>query len=313
MKKVVLFVVLIICSTLLRAQNLVPNSSFEDTIHCPFDVGLLSYCVGWNSYRSSPDYFNPCSKSSDIGVPLNAFGRQYAYTGESYAGLGTSHIDDYREIIGRKLSSSLIIDTKYYVSMRVSLSDNSYYASNNIGITFSTIPFDKMNIPPINNQAKVYTTSVIRDTTDWILLCGSFIADSAYKYIMIGNFFTNSLTDTVTNNQINPFQRGISYYYIDDVCVSTDSSTCNSGLGIKSESSVIFNIYPNPSNDLVYIETNSDAKFSYSLFALLGNLLQSSVADKKMIIDVSTIPADIYFLQIQFNNSIIQKKLIIAH
>ncbi len=73
----------------LSAQNLVPNGSFEDTVACPLDVGQISYCLGWNSYLLSPDYFNPCTNSLDAGMPNNMSGSQYPATGNSYSGLTT--------------------------------------------------------------------------------------------------------------------------------------------------------------------------------------------------------------------------------
>jgi gliding motility-associated-like protein len=55
---------------------------------------------------------------------------------------------------------------------------------------------------------------------------GFFIADSAYQYIAIGNFFDDSNTDTSSVGSSSNVQIG--YYFIDDVWVSEvkDSTEC---------------------------------------------------------------------------------------
>src|SRR5260221_14559404 len=89
-----------------------------------------------------------------------------------------------------------------------------------MGVMFSTVPYDIFNPTPMTNNATLYTNSIINDTVNWTMIFGSFIADSAYNYIILGNFFDNNHTDTlmITTGFFNA-----SYYYLDDICVSTDS------------------------------------------------------------------------------------------
>ncbi|MBK5285725.1 MAG: hypothetical protein JJE25_10010, partial [Bacteroidia bacterium] len=107
------------------AQNLVPNSSFEDTVSCP--SALIDNAVGWSSYRGSPDYFNSCNNQSlsSYGAPSNYWGFQFARTGNAYVGLSTytSLTSTWREYIGIQLSQSLIIGQQYFVSFFVSWGD----------------------------------------------------------------------------------------------------------------------------------------------------------------------------------------------
>ena len=73
-------------------QNLVPNPSFEDTMHCPNgtnDPGAVS--LWYNPSGASPDYYNVCSTNGG-GVPWNDWGYQYAQEGHAYIGLGASYI-----------------------------------------------------------------------------------------------------------------------------------------------------------------------------------------------------------------------------
>lgn len=125
-----------------------------------------------------------------------------------------------REFIGAELVSPLDSGQKYYISFKVSQAELVNCSSNKIGVLFTTSitnPF-----PVHKNFAHFYTDSIITDTSSWSLLSGSFLADSSYRYIIIGNFFNNTSTDTIMHGS---FGCG-PYYYIDDICVSIDSLTC---------------------------------------------------------------------------------------
>jgi hypothetical protein len=72
----------------------------------------------------------------------------------------------------------------------------------------------------MSNDAHVFETNIITDSLGWTRISGTFIADSAYSIIAIGNFFADSVTDTL--KFFTDFLDQ-SYYFLDDVCVSTDS------------------------------------------------------------------------------------------
>ena len=114
----------------------------------------------------------------------------------------------FREYIGVKLLTPLVIGVKYYVSFKACLSDNPsiVYASNKLGALFSTISYsvDSFCLPPCNstllppkNFAQVYSDSIITDTANWTTISGSFIADSVYQYVIIGNHFDNTHTSVI--------------------------------------------------------------------------------------------------------------------
>ena len=70
-----------------KAQNLVPNPSFEDFTTCPTTLGTGGplQCIPWIGINSA-DYFNVCGGFL-IGVPINILGYQEARTGAAYAGI----------------------------------------------------------------------------------------------------------------------------------------------------------------------------------------------------------------------------------
>ena len=82
LKTIVTFFLLTICSTLIKAQNLVPNYSFEEYTICPIGPDELNYALSWYSSGASPDYFNECSTNPYFFIPGNWFGFQYAKPGK---------------------------------------------------------------------------------------------------------------------------------------------------------------------------------------------------------------------------------------
>lgn len=212
-------------STLTFAQNLVPNPSFETFSSCPNNYNQVSRATGWfpSSNNNNPtyhtEYCNACGTSL-FQVPANTWGNQVAATGVGYMAevtMDPGSQQDYRENIYAQLTSPLIIGNTYYVSFNISHTDNSQYASNNFGVKFATVP----NFP-INNICQVYSANIITDKINWTTISGCFVADSAYKFICLGNFFTD--TNTLTQQSCPGCQWPLFGYYLDDVSVTTSSS-----------------------------------------------------------------------------------------
>nr|MBA3986720.1 T9SS type A sorting domain-containing protein [Flavobacteriales bacterium] len=89
-----------------------------------------------------------------------------------------------------------------------------------------------------------FSDSVITDTINWIKINGSFIATGNEKYLVLGNF---NRKQTTTAIQVGNMNINYSYYYIDNVCVSADSLTCNQPVGVNEiEPQSLFEIFPNP-------------------------------------------------------------------
>jgi len=276
-------------------QNLVPNPSFEDTVQCPGWLSTVSDCQGWSSYGESSDYFNSCATYNAYDVPSNGWGYQYAATGSAYCGMWSYQTigSNLREFIGRQLASPLTVGQKYYVSMKVSMSDLTNCAINNFGIKFLNIPYDMFNPAPISNNAEVYTAAVIADTDSWVPIQGSFVSDSAYQYIVIGNLFDDVSTDTMIVDNTPLVCGHCAYYYVDDICVSPDSLTCMGEIGIN-EPKVIeqISIYPNPTTGKFTVQ---GAKGEIEVYDLFGRLV---LRTNKPEIDMSGYPASIYMIKV---------------
>jgi hypothetical protein len=303
----------------LKAQNLVNNPSFEDYSTCPINSNQVQYSTEWDNFSGSPDYFNSCSINPDFSVPNNWGGYQQAAIGNAYCafspyGSPIFGFHNEREFIGGHLSALLNIGIKYYVSFKVSLSLDSAIdvncASNKIGAMFSTIPYSWNNPTPITNNPQVYTDSIIIDTINWTRIFGSFIADSNYQYIIIGNFFTDSNTDTLIMNS-NYYCN--SYYYLDDVCVSADSLTCNPPDAIiDNKLNENIEIFPSPANSVLHIATENINNYSLKIYNITGEMvLQAGKLYGDSDIDIAAFPKGVYIIQIVAADKLFNKKLIV--
>ena len=291
------------------AQNLVPNWSFEDTVSCPPGMGSMYLAVGWDSFRASPDYFNSCN--STAGIPINFAGYQNANFGNAYSGLYSyaRSASNYREIIGIELSQYLMVGQKYYVSFYVNRAFNPIpgarinIASNKLGARFSTVPFTSIQPIPINNYAQVYTDSLIDDTMNWVNISGSFIADSAYKYLCIGNFFDDSLTTHLSYDSTAVF----AYYYVDNIHVSTDSLDDIE----ESLNSFSISLFPNPTNSLLQIKNYFQEPIQLTIFSLNGEVIENiSISVDELIIDAKNFFPGIYILQFVNKGGVIERKFV---
>jgi len=324
-----LFLIFIFSFSLLNcsAQNLVPNPSFEDTVSCPNDIMETYKAKYWVINVNSADYFNSCAgTSNEVSVPKNSFGYQIPATGKAYCGeyfYVKSTMGDVREYLGARLLSPLIPNQKYYGSFKVSWADG-LCATNKLGILFTnsyygdSTTWGAVVVPPplINNLAQVYTNSLITDSVNWTTISGSFIADSAYKYIYIGNFFSRTNTDTLW---FNGYSGGLpdckSYYYIDDICVSTDSATCVKLTGIKdSFLKSPFIIFPNPAMESFTIKTNliNLQKIDITIYNSFGEIMKQFLNEQvNAVFDVSQYSKGIYYVKLLIPNNIFYHKLII--
>jgi len=313
-------------SAILNSQNLVPNPSFEEYYECPDGIIQTNKIKDWIININSADYFNSCANSqSGVSVPQNSFGYQIPATGNAYCGLyvyAETQIGDVREYLGTRLLQPLIPNQKYYVSIKTSWA-NGWCATNKLGILFSNTYYGDsttwgvlISPPPfINNFAHVYTDSIITDSVNWTTIKGVFIADSAYKYIYIGNFFSKTNIDTLW------FFGGLpnckSYYYIDDVCVSTDSLTCCSPFVIVENDIICNNIvvFPNPTSDKIIIEYShfyNDNICDVMITDYFGKIIKFySKYHSGNDIQLDDISSGFYILHLKFKNKTIIQKLII--
>lgn len=226
---------------LCNAQNLVYNPSFDEITQCNTGNFLYyDYVTGWvnpcftNGHSS--DYYNTTCP------PLPNMNK-LPYHGTGLFGLATYSstqtyppgITNFHEFVRGTLVTPLTVGATYCVSFKVAALNPSF-ASDKIGALFTSVPYNE-NRPyeALTNFAHVFSNTVITDTS-WTSVSGSFVADSAYRYIMLGNFYADNLTNHVS---------GGAYYWVDDVHVVLDPNGDCSALNNPIPADTIYHVSQN--------------------------------------------------------------------
>jgi hypothetical protein len=298
--------------------NLVPNPSFEDTLSCPtipgFDIASTKF---WTAYRGSPDFFHPCANNGPffpwgnpvLGVPLNRGGHQFPIHGDSYGGLYTyqgQNGSNLREFMGTILTTDLIIGTQYFFSCFVSNGDSveSNASTDNFGMRLSTIPYNtNLGLTmAISNSSIIKFDSIVMEKSNWVRLSGSFVSDSAYRFLAIGNFYSDSNTQVDSTPGTNP----LAYYYVDAVCLTTDSLYNELWTGsLEIAPKPKFKIFPNPTEDYFFVDFY-DRVGLLTVMDVSGRIYYSQkLVNGSNNIDVKNLTPDLYFILI--DNRVIQK------
>lgn len=217
-----------------RAQNIVPNPSFETFTACP--ASTINFATtppsiaynfpnlnGWQVptlHNGNPDALNVCETAGLWGVPGNVSGNQLPNTGNGYVGLSlfNGNFPGFREYIEVQLTCPMIAGDTYNVSMFVSLADIDLFGTDNgLGVHFSNAALVG---PGSANQIAITpswtNTTLITDKTNWVQLTFTYVATGGEVWMTIGNFNDDVTTNTVA--QATGAQNS-SYIYLDDVSV----------------------------------------------------------------------------------------------
>ncbi len=244
---------------------------------------------------------------------MNKFTYQVPYEGNSCIGLFTYHkngASEQREWIMVPLLQPMVPGQTYYCSLRANAAfgGNEQYpqiwlASSNVGMLFTT--YDRHwywgdPYPEPLNTAQVYYPQVLTDTVGWTLVSGSFVADSAYTYLMIGNFFSNALTDTVhfadPSSMFPWYPWG--YTLIDAVCVSASPNGCDRGQSVGEQDADLVVVYPNPARDALSVRNANGVKVR--VLDALGRLVwQGTVHGDDWVLPVAEWSRGSYVLRLE--------------
>ncbi|WKZ65005.1 MAG: T9SS type A sorting domain-containing protein [Flavobacteriales bacterium] len=305
-----------------EAQNLVPNPGFEETDSCTFGLGL-GELHHWYSAYLTPDHLQSCLPYGSVnGLPLNIATYQHPYEGSSCAGIIT--FDDHsgvewREWLMVPLTDTLVPGQAYYCSFRANAAFGGYdplnwLASSNLGMLFTT--YDRRwswgdPYPAALNQAHILYPQILSDTVGWTPVSGSFVADSAYTYLMIGNFFSNALTDTLHFAPPGPGWYAFSFTLLDAVCVSPDPDGCEQSQSITEMGEVGPFVYPNPASAVLMIG-NAAGRDAVVLDMLGKRMWSGRVQLDRFVLDVGSWVRGAYVLQVQGVRSVQVVKFVLA-
>ncbi|MDC1221411.1 OmpA family protein [Salibacteraceae bacterium] len=191
-----------------KAQNLIPNPSFELVEKCPESnmAGLPSMrkkiTTSWISpNQGSVDYYTNCNPLAP-NVPMNYAGTAMPYEGQNYLGLVARkyfrdrktrnyyHRTNYREYIQSELKETLVAGSVYIFSIHVRQAVISNLSLDTLGVHFGNKrikgrdglllrPRALLNFPIIDT---------VFNNIGWLTLCDTFRATGNEQFITIGNF-----------------------------------------------------------------------------------------------------------------------------
>jgi OmpA-OmpF porin, OOP family len=244
----------------LNAQNLVPNSSFEEYIN--FDTAKFK---GWHKAQDSdtPDYINLGNNVPCNNIFSEFIGGTKPRSGDGYAGIfcyrvhPDRNIKNIREYIETPLINVLERDSLYKVEISLCLDAESNIAIRNFGLLFSQVPlqFNK-DFKMFSQKPQLEFNSTYLDSTrSWITLQSFYKAEGFEKYLILGNFKADKSTTKKSNLSakvkgkkskwsLTP-KESAAYYYIDDVVVEKVAFVENPTVVIQEnekESKDTFNI-----------------------------------------------------------------------
>ncbi|NJK83400.1 MAG: hypothetical protein HC912_05860 [Saprospiraceae bacterium] len=192
----------------IEAQNLVPNSGFENFANCPTGSCQWFEVNGWNNVNGStgctssvgsPDFFHTCG-SSFFTFPITLNGRVNPFAGNAVMGLATwlGSFSDFREYLSIPLTSPLQTGNLYMLNFAYTNGEFDPAASyggngTELGVHFSVNPLSQAGSNPIILTPTYETTTPLFSTT-WQTVSFMFVATDNHTHITIGNFRNDANT-----------------------------------------------------------------------------------------------------------------------
>jgi OOP family OmpA-OmpF porin len=165
--------------------------------------------------------FIPPSTKVPIGWAERGFGGVPPFKGRNMIGLtlygcgfGKPHC---REYVQSLLKEPLVIGQKYYVDFWVKPLSKSIRC-NNMGAFFSVFDIKKDFDVRLKCKPQISSKEIISPKSgEWVHLEAIFTAQTAGKYIVLGNFYSDSLTKI--QEPIGKDPLNYAYYYFDEISV----------------------------------------------------------------------------------------------
>lgn len=228
-----------------RTSTIHENGSFENYTTLPYKISQINYATPWRSAtNATPDYFHLYSQPSQVSnwsvqIPQNFAGFSYSPDGNAYAGIITYYQSDtsttigenidtnnsnYREYIYQILNDTLMNNIQYRINFKIKLSSKSRVKTP-IGFYLSD-SFTEFKHNKVIMLNPAYESMGTSDTANWTTIEHIITAKGGEKYLVIGNFQTDtssSISDLYPSNFIQSKYGGtvaaMGYYYIDQVVV----------------------------------------------------------------------------------------------
>ena len=194
-----------------HSQDLVPNGDLEGK------NGKTS-SRPW-SFINTIDYFvyTEAAAKSEKPVDNNQKLRK-PHSGKGY--LGMRIWGAYREYVQVKLNEPLKPGKKYSFKMYVAVSPYCNSVAKEVGAAFTKSAITLSDYTVINEtkpQLSFELDRSYKDSTDWFLLAGTFIAKGGEKFLSLGHFTDRFKTHFTKKKPLKVVLRKEAYYYFDDI------------------------------------------------------------------------------------------------
>jgi len=234
MKTITLFsTAFILLSSVAIAQdddkNLVQDAGFEMIEGRLKKAKQIEVSKHWKSPTLVKADLYSRSVKEIVSVPNNMQGMEEAFEGDNYAGVRMYSYNNKlpRTYVSTELLGGLKKGIQYCVSYKVSLSEKSKYATNNLSAHLSkkelkkedkgNMFFDDEDIQVRHSKNKIFNAQY-----NWETICTIVTAEGGEKYLTLGNFDSDKNTKYERMKKpkaIQGAQTYDAYYYIDDVQV----------------------------------------------------------------------------------------------
>ena len=218
-----------------KAQNLVPNFSFEQKYDCV--NATLSNAKEWCSVSNNCPYFFACQTDPLFTTPhqydnINpnpCYDKLYqvAKTGDAYTtfyGYITTSTITPNRYAHTKLKDTLRVGKSYCVSFYLNLFNYSQYSTDKLSALLTPNAFPCVTPTSPSFTLTGYTPQIVSpagvqlaDTLNWMEVSGVYTALGNEAYLTIGDFFPQSQHSIIMSYPSNC--NANAEYYVDDVSV----------------------------------------------------------------------------------------------
>ena len=286
-----------------RAQNLLPNASFEEyEIECIGGVGYPSV-LDWSTPECANGfmYFNECNNTiaPDGGVPQNSLGHAMPNTGAAYCGIVTFTYPENGGNVKRygstSLSAALVQGETYCLRFYLSLGDSSAYTTSALhAFLWYGLPSTCGYNDTLWDEYAAVTYDLSGVGPDgWTLMEGSFVAEGGEVNLTLGSFLYGADIDTTETGLIQQ-PTPMAMYYIDDVYLGP----CDIGMGEVANDDTM-EVYPNPAVDELRVSFRDVRPTEVRVVNAVGaEVLRKPVSSSTMSLDISVLAPGAYQMRV---------------
>lgn len=306
--KNILFLICLLTKAVSWSQNLIDNGDFESYSSLPTNVMQSNLCVGWTKCNQggggTPDYFHT-NGTGLVHLPNAFYATIQPHSGNAIMGIIAYHgvSTDYREYIAHALSVPFIVgqtyELTYFVSNGVYNGNYGGSACNNLGVAFTMGEPQQIGTSPMSFiSPQLVENSLIYDTS-WTQLNYTFVADSAYDHIVLGNFQSNTNTQiqNIENNSID-----LAYYFVDDVSLVRVTSN----VGLSSSAMTNTNCYVDLERQIVHISCPNGKANKFIVTNEIGERILEKNIYQDEDLDMEHWPKGMYFYRFLDEGTLIE-------